>query len=236
MPVFVIVLLSIAAFFALLLILPVRAVLTYQEKVTLRILVLGIPVWHLPRRKKPPNPRDYTAKKIKHREEKAAKKATKKAAKAAKKLAKKEKHAAEHKQTPRTLLEDLRLVRALVGALLRATDKHLSLRTARLTVRVVGEDAAATALLYGAVSASLSYLFSALDRITRLSFSKRVVGAVADYTASKPSADVKLVFSIAPWRAFALLFSVALAFVKAKRGAKRRHQQQKTATSVATKG
>lgn len=235
MPVFLIVLLSIVAFLALLLILPVRAVLTYKERVTLRIHILGVPVWHLPRHKKPPRPRDYTLKKVKQREEKATKKAAKKAAKAAKKLAKKEKHAAEHEKAPRTLLENLRLVRALVAALLRATDKHLSLRTARLTVRVVGEDAAATALLYGAVAASLSYLFSALDRVTRLSFSRRVVGAVADYTASKPSADVKLVFSISAWRAFALLFSVALAFVRAKRREKR-HQQQKTATDVATKG
>ena len=235
MPVFLIVLLSIVAFLVLLLILPVHAVLSYKDKVALRIYVLGVPVWRLPRRQKPPNPRDYTVKKIRRREEKAARKAAKKAAKAAKKLAKKEKHTAEHRETPRTLLENLRLVRALVASLLRATDKHLSLRTARLTVRVVGEDAAATAILYGAVAASLSYLFSALDRVTRLSFSRSVIGAVADYTASAPSADVKLVFSISPWRAFALLFSVALAFVKAKRLEKRR-QQQKTATDVATKG
>lgn len=235
MPVFLIVLLSIAAFLALLLILPVHAVLTYKEKVTLRIHILGIPVWRLPRRKKPPNPRDYTVKKINQRKEKEAKKAAKKAAKAAKKLAKKQKHAAEHEKATRTLLENLRLVRALVASLLRATDKHLSLRAARLTVRVVGEDAAATALLFGATAASLSYLFSALDRVTRLSFSKRVVGAVADYTTSKPSADVKLVFSISPRRAFALLFSVALSFVKAKRREKRRQSKKQTAP-VATKG
>ncbi len=229
MPVFVIVLLSIAAFLVLLLTLPVRVVLTYKERVTVRLFVLGVPVRLFPRKKKPIDPDDYAPSKLTKHEKKMAKKAAKKAAK-------KEQHGKEHKGEKRTLLENLRLVRALVAALFRATGKHLSLRTARLTVRVVGEDAAATALLYGAASASLSYLFSALDRVTRLSFSRRVVGAVADYTAPRSSADVKLVFSLAPWRALATLFYVALTYVKAKRKNKHSRQQKNKAAPVAKKG
>ena len=99
---------------------------------------------------------------------------------------------------------------------MRKTGKHLHLHTARLYIAVATGDAASTAILCGAVSQSLSYLLALLDRVTRLCSKPREVAVFPDYLSEKSRADVKLVFFLRVGGAFALLFSFALAFLRAK--------------------
>ncbi len=225
MPIPLIVLLTVVLFFVLLLMLPVRFVITCREAVALKLKVLFVTVTLFPRHQKPINPQKYTARKIAKRKRRAEKKAAKKAERAEKKAAKKQESLKSLKDghTPKpkpTLRENIALVRALAAALVRKTNKHLRLTAARLHIRVATGDAATTAILYGAVSASLAYLLAALDRVTDLKTKPREMSVFADYLSEKPSVDLKLVFSMRVWEALALLFSVALAFIKTRNAQK----------------
>lgn len=225
----VIVLLSILLFVLLLLTLPVRFVVLYRETVTLKLRILCFSFSLFPKAKKV-RLRRYTAKGIKKREARAARKAKKRRAHALKKAAKHKKQQKETKPTKKhTLKENLVLVRALCAALIRKTHRHLHLSAARLHVRVATGDAATTAILYGAVSASLSYLLAALDRAVDLRSKPHDVSVFADYLSEKSSADIKLVFSINAAGALALVFSAVLTLFKSKFSRTRRKNQAKKA-------
>ncbi len=222
MPIAVIVILAILLFLLLLLSLSVYFTVEYRESVILRLRVLFFTLTLYPKGEKHVRARKFTPRAIKRRERKALRKAEKKAHRAKKRAAKRAKKAGPGK--PRAaggLKENVVLVRALVAALLRKTGKHLHLRAARLHIRVATGDAATTAILYGAVSASVAYLFALVDRATRLHAKPHNVSVVADYLSERSSADVRLVFSMRVFGALILLFHAALTFVTKKRASKK---------------
>lgn len=225
MPVWLIVLLALVAFFVLLFLLRVRVVLTADDakvRLTLRVLCFTFSLYPGKR----VDPRKYSPERVKKREAKKAKKAARKAAKAAKKAAKQKKPAATTKKAPKaseapmTLTEKLTLVRKLLVALLRATGKHLYLRTARLHIRVATGDAATTAVAYGAVSGGVALILTVLGKFTVLHAAPPDVAVIADYLGEKPHIDARVVFSMRVGGAVCVLFSVAFAFLKARRAQK----------------
>lgn len=232
MPIPLIVIGGVLLFFLLLLALRIRISVVLQDQVS---VTLGIPCLRIrifPRKNKV-KWKHFSQKKA---ERLAAKKAKKNALKAAKKAAKKakkeqKKHLfAEGKQEKMTLTEKLILVRGLTAAVIRKTNRKLRLHAARLHIRVATGDAAKTAVLYGAVCQTLSYLLAALDRVTRLKATEPDVSVTADYLADKPSADIKLEFSIRLWNVITILLSATLAYLRAKQELKtRKKQKQKTA-------
>ena len=126
----------------------------------------------------------------------------------------------DKKQPPEpslTLLENVRLIRAATAALLRKAKGHVRLTVKRLSLFVATGDAAGTAVLYGAVSASLAYLLSGAERLSRLNVKKDVRGVAADYLNERSRADVALVFSLPVWRTLLLLFTFFLTYVRRKR-------------------
>ena len=221
MPLFLILILAILLLFVLLLALRVRLVITCNEAVRLKLTVLCFSITLFPRRKKRIRLSKYTPKAIEKRKRRAEKKRARKAQKAEKRAKKKAEDAAKsgHRPSERpTLRDNLTLTRALAAALVRKTNKHLHLKAARLHIRVATGDAATTAVLYGAVSASLAYLLAALDRVTDLKTKPRDVSVFADYLSERSHVDLKLIFSLRVWGALLLLFSAAITFFKARRG------------------
>lgn len=227
MPLFLILILAILLLFVLLLTLRVRLVLTCDGAVRLKLTVLFFKVTLYPRPKKRIRLSKYKLKKVQKRKRRAEKKRARKARRAEKKANKKAKKNAldtaksahEPKESP-TLRDNLALARALISALVRKTDRHLRLKAARLHVRVATGDAATTAVLYGAVSASLAYLLAALDRVTDLKTKPRDVSVFADYLSDRSHVDLKLVFSLRVWGGLSLLLSAALTFFKTRRAQK----------------
>jgi hypothetical protein len=218
----------------LLLLLRIRVTLTLTNEVRITVRALCLRFCLYPRQKAVKWKR-YSAKKAAKKAKKAAKKAKKAALKAAKH---KEQHAATDKQDPQnkknTLPEKLRLLRALCAALFRRTHKHLRLHAARLHIRVASNDAATTAVLYGAVCQTLAYLLALLDRITHLKAVEPDVAVSADYLSEKPSADVKILLSVRVGGAILILFSLALAYIRAKAEQKhRRKEKEKKAAQAA---
>ena len=216
MPVAVTVILSVLLLLLLGLLLTVKFTLEYRESVVVKWHILGLSFAIFPKTAKQIHPRKYTPRATLRRERRAKRKK-------ARRLRRAKKRASKTGAKPRArtgLHENIILLRALAAALLRKTGKRLHLKAARLHIRVATGDAATTAVLYGAVCASLSYLLAILARTTRLTAGPKDIDVRADYLAERPSADVKLVFSARVWEILALLFTAALAVVK-KRQAKK---------------
>ena len=235
MPIPVIVIGAVILFFALLCLLRIRIILTLNSEVALAVRVLCFKIPVLPRRKKV-KWKNYSPKKAAKIKAKKAKKEAKKAAKRAarKKAHERDGSSPEATKKKTTLLEKLRLVRALCAALFRKTHKHLRLHAARLHLSIATGDAAKTAVLYGAVCQALVYLLALLDRITHLKAAEPEVAVRADYLSEKTSADVRIVLSLRVGGLLLILFSVAFAFIKAKLDQKqRRKQKEKKAAKAA---
>ena len=230
MPTPLIVIGAILLFFALLLLLRIRLTITLRDKVSLTLSILCFRIRLFPRKQKKVKWRQYSPKraaKIAARKaKKQAKKQAKKAAKKAKKATEKHLATTDCPQEKMTLAEKLVLVRALAATLLRKTHKHLKLKMARLHIRVATGDAASTAILYGAVSGVLASLLALLDRATSLRAKQPQVAVFADYLSEKPSADVKLVFSISVRGALAILFAAAFSYLRAKAAQKSARKQK----------
>lgn len=219
MPVWAVVILSVAALVALLLLVRVRLVIVCTDRVTLswRVLFFGRRLYPRPR----PRLSRYSPKALAKRAEKEQKKALKK-----------QKRKEEHKtsrQTGKTpaepsLKRKLGLITAMVRALAGLCRKHLHLYAARLDVRVATGDAASTAVLYGAVSAALAGLLAALDTVAEVRARPPRVRVTADYLHDTPSIDAKLVFYVRVGGALALLFSAALTYLKYKKKSKTRNR------------
>ncbi len=235
MPIPLIVLCAVLLFFAFLLSLRVRLNVRAGDTVVLELRILFIRIRLFPRKKRI-DPRDYSPRRIARAKKKVARRDEKKAAKrAAKKAKKAEKHQKEHEEKESgvqlTLRDKIVLVRALCAVVIRHTHKHLRLHAARLHVRVATGDPATTAILYGTVSQSLSYLLTGLDRVTHLKAVTPDVGVQADFLGEKSHVDANVTFSIRVWGAIATAVPVLFAFLNKKRAlksARRKIQQQKT--------
>lgn len=237
MPLPLIIIGGILLLFVLLLALPVHLTVVCREAVTLRVRVLFISLTLFPRKKKPVNPRKLTKKALSKKDRKAQKKAERRERRAARKAQKKARAAKANESAalplpPPTLRQKLALVRALAAAVIRKTNKHLRLKAARIKIRVATGDAATTAILYGAVGASLSYLLAALSRVVRLKAAPRDIGVVADYLSEKSSTDIKLVFTLRVFGALALALHAGTTYLKTAR--RQRAERRKKAAAAAS--
>lgn len=118
-----------------------------------------------------------------------------------------------------SLRDELRLVRALLQTVVRRRKKWLRLHAARLHMRVATGDAATTAVLYGVVCQSLSYLLALLDGIARVKAREPEVSVIADFEGERPSLDVKIVLALR-------VIDVLLAIQHLKRSEKEEAQKQ----------
>ena len=192
-------------------ILALKATLTieYREALNLTVKLLFLKIKILPRKEKKVDPKDFSPRKYrrmmkrKHRKELRAwkKKQKKKQAKLEKKeLAKKEKETAKklgkgHKKG--NLLDNINLIREIVSIVCARFARHLRIGVTRINIVVATDDAAKTAILYGAVAQSVAYILEALDRVTNLKYENDAeVSVDTDFLAEKPTADVCISFSL----------------------------------------
>ena len=230
MPIPLIILCALLLFVAFLLSLRVRLCIRAGESVTLELKILFLRLRLYPKKKRI-KLRDYSPRHI----QKAKKKAAKKAAKKAKKASDHTKKTTDTAPAVKLTLRDkVALVRALCAVLIRRTHKHLRLHTAKLHVYVATGDPAATAIAYGAVSQSVSYLLAGLDQVTRLTAEAPDVAVCADFLAEKPRLEANIIFSIRVWGALATALPVLFTYFNKKRAlrsARRKKQQQKISSS-----
>jgi hypothetical protein len=169
------------------------------------------------------------------RQRRAEKRAEKKRLRAREKAAKR----AEQKRTQRNdqpspnLKEKLEMILALLQLLYRETGGKLRLRVRRLHLWVGTDDAAKTAILYGAVLQSATYLLQWIDtHLLRIDRRDGAMTVEPDFVSGKCHADIDLTCSIRLYTALVIGIRMLLAFQREKAAAMRKailREKSKTA-------
>ena len=173
------------------LMLPVTLTLAIDESGQLRMKLhtLGIPLYRTHKKQRRVRLSHYSKRVMARREKKAAKKQKSAAASQAKTPA------PPHDKAP--LTDKITYVTDLAATILRRSLAHAHVRVDRLTVTVASDDAAKTALLYGAISPLLSFLLETLEQFSHLHIPQNApIGVIPDFTGEQTRADIRLHFRL----------------------------------------
>lgn len=131
-------------------------------------------------------------------------------------------------------LSGLRELRSLIAVMLIRMPRTFTLRIKRLIILIGSEDAARTALLYGAIASSLSFLTEWLDRhLLTLRRARRATIVVdADFSSEEIVCDLELVLTSSLFRLLGLALTALLPhFLKRMRIKRRRQRARRQADS-----
>ena len=163
---------------------------------------------------------DYKTDKFRRKKAKLDEKNAKKKAKKQKKtekgaLREAERGEGETEGKDRDILGLADTVFELVSVFLSRFGRHLHIKVRRLVIIIGSEDAAATALLYGAVCGTVQCIIELLDNCFHTKFSKNAaVDVVPDFTSQKTAADVDITFSLRLWQILDMLIRTGAAYIK----------------------
>lgn len=206
------ILLGLLLLIAAILLTPTAITIEYQDDIRLSFSVFGIRLWKHPKPPKKIKISDYTPRalaKKKRKEEKRNKRLQKKK--------QKKKAATPTAKKSKTLLQNLSSIRRLSSIVLARTSKHLRIEARRLIITVGSEDAAKTAILFGAVNQAAIALLECLKQNGNLKQTHRSRIAVrADFEAEKTTADIKLIFTLRVWHLLDILFRTVKQWAKSK--------------------
>ena len=177
------------------LILPLTLTLTLDESGQLRMKLhtLGIPLYRTHKKQKRVRLSRYSKRAMARREKKAAKKQAKKQKSAS--PSEQKEPTPPHDKAP--LTDKISYVTDLAATILRRSLSHARVRVDRLTVTVASDDAAKTALLYGAISPLLSFLLETLEQFSHLRIPQNApIGVAPDFTSEQTRANIRLHFRL----------------------------------------
>lgn len=219
---------ALALLLALILMVPGKITVEYKDDVRVAVFVSGFRIWSHPKPKKKIRLSDYTPEAIEKRKRREQKKQERLQAKKQKKQQKKksETSTSGKPKKKRGLLDNLNLIQNIASAILGKTAKHIRIEIRRFIITVGTDDAAKTAILFGAVNQASAALLEFLHQTGTAKYTANTrVSVNADFAAQKSTADIYLSFSLRLWQLLNILFSAALRFVKAK------HRTSKTSES-----
>ncbi len=106
-------------------------------------------------------------------------------------------------------------VTELVKVFLARFGRHLHIKVRRVVIIVGSEDAATTAVMYGAVCGAVQCLCELLYNCLNTRFTKNAeIRVEPDFCALKPQAEVDITFSVRVWQVFDLLIRTGIAYLK----------------------
>lgn len=236
------VLLGIVLFLVFLLSLKVKLRVKYNKgELSYKLSILGIPLERspLPPNEKPINYRKFTYKKHKKRilkesasqiQNQRAKSEKKKATKLEKTAKKPRKNQSEHSKT-----EGITEALGIVWIFIKNFAKRLHVKIAYLKVNVSKDDAAGTAIAYGAAVQSVNYFIELLGNVTNIDkLEKADIEVNADYTGQRSTLELYFIFHLRVYKIIGLLFSTIFDFIK--KLAEKNHRPPQRRPSPARKG
>ena len=115
------------------------------------------------------------------------------------------------------ILDTIKLVFGLCRAFFSKFNRYLRLELSKIHVNIAGEDAAQTAVYYGAVNSLVGALVGYLDSIIILRpINEKDIVINADFLSERSCVDIRLCASLRVWQAIDILFTLALRLVKEK--------------------
>lgn len=211
---FLIAILAILLLILIILVLKISIRITSGENYTLK---LGVGIFRItlyPRGEKEIRLSDYKIKKYRKRLKKQEEKERKRLKKEkGKKVTKKPKAAAAYTDTPsekRDIMEMIDKIREVTLEFLKYFGRHLHIKIKRLHITVATDNAASTAILYGAVCGGVTCLLDIMNSGLRLEYSKDAkVSVEPDFTRTKTKALVDITFSFRTWQLLDILIRSA---------------------------
>ena len=205
--------LGIFAFFFFIFVIPIHVTvgLTDRVSVLVRVLFLKIPI--LPKKKK-------QKKKLKDEDKKKEEKKPKHKEKKKKKAEdqpdkKKEKKKEKKKKKVSDIVALVRMLLNVVVALLRKLGQNFKIRVHAYEICVASEEAAKTAVMYGAVKTLSETIFLRLEDSINFKIVKNApVGIYVNFLEEKFKANVKIDFSISIAGVFGILFAAIFEFIR----------------------
>ena len=200
--------LGIFAFFFLIFIIPIHVMvgLTDNVSVMVRVLFLKIPI--LPKEKKKKSKDKDKKKKPKEKKKKKQEKPDKKEKK--KKKDKKNKN----KKNISDIVGLVQVLLDTVVALFKRLGRNFKIRVHAYEICVASEEAAKTAVMYGAVKSLSETIFLRLEDSINFKIVKGApMGVYADFLEEKFKANVKIDFSISIAGVFGVLFAAIFKFI-----------------------
>ena len=201
----------------------VRYIVTYNGELSVTRKILFFKTSVYPDDLTKINIKDYSLKKIKKRRLKAEKEAEE-----LRKTQKKISSSDGQKKKKSSFSDIVSLVseiKDIVTAFAKIFFEYLQIDVTKIDIVVTGEDAAKTAITYGAVYQAVSYILAIIDKITTVKYDKKsYVSVRADFLAEKFYADINITFSMRLGQAIKLLM----------KNAYRLAEKQKTVGSVLT--
>ena len=178
---------AIILFIVLILALKVNIVVSYRDELSVYLRILFVKIKLVPKKEK-----------IKYEKEKKGKK------KAA------AKHSAEvEKKKGVSPIKVVWEIREAVLSLIKKTMNRLHFKFARLYIEVGCEDAAKTALVYGAVTQGVAYLLEILDNISNVEISRfSDVNVTSNFISTKSKAECKITLYIRVFSALLVLINL----------------------------
>ena len=109
------------------------------------------------------------------------------------------------------------MVTDLARAFLSRFGKHLRIKVRRIVLVVGSEDAATTAVTYGAVCGAVQCFMELIDNCLDVRFPKSSeIKVLPDFTADRSSAEIDITFSFRVWQIFDMLIRTGIAYFKRK--------------------
>lgn len=112
-----------------------------------------------------------------------------------------------------SLVENIKLIAQLVSSLLHFCAPYMRVNLAKLHIKVASNDAAKTAILYGAVSGATACLIDNIDEFTKLNKLKRKSVIIEpDFLSDKTEAKINISLSISLFGALATVIKMMLKY------------------------
>ncbi len=192
------IILAVLAFFALLLIIPIRIYAFYSGSVGVYLSILGIRFSLYPRKKG-------------HGKKK---KGTKRKQNTTKKTHSAKEKSEEKGSSPH--LKNFRLFLRILKRIEKRLRRAFKIKVLEMRATVATGDAARTAILYGIVSQGFSYILAIADNFLRTGYSEKNIGVIPDYTGEESSFRIRIRLSSNLFYLLGAGIHTALAFLTEK--------------------
>ncbi len=209
---------AIILFFAFIFSLKGKLTVAYSDEISLTLRILFVKIKILPKKDGRKKIHSMSKKEAQRLERKLAKEKAKKEEKNLRKKQQKEDEKKEGKKKSLSdILDVIELVTKIAKTALGAFWGHLKIDVARFKIKVATDNAATTAIAYGAVSQAATYLFEFLENEKKVKGLKRADTDIScDFLSDSPEADINISFSLRVWHILHIGLASLIELIKHK--------------------
>ena len=115
------------------------------------------------------------------------------------------------------IVDNIKTISSILSVLFKTFTKHLHVKLAKIHIKIATPDAAQTAILYGAASASLAYVVELLDSYTKLhTIKERSIYIEPDFLSEKSEIKINISLSLSVFGALITIINTVIKYYTLK--------------------